>query len=99
MMKDISSKSWIKGLIGDEDNDKVMEKYFSTLVSVIVNFVIIPSFITYTAEFEDHEYKSNKNTTIIFRMFIFMVANILILPVIGFTSIKQLLEKYQDRSK
>lgn len=60
---------------------QMIATYFSPLIIIFINFVIIPFLIDISVLFEDHQRESNIQMTIIWRIFFFMLLNTLLIPI------------------
>ena len=60
---------------------QMIATYFSPLIIIFINFVIIPYLIDISVMFEDHQRESNIQMSIIWRIFFFMLLNTLLIPI------------------
>lgn len=60
---------------------QMIATYFTPLIIIFINFVIIPSLVDFSVLFEDHQRESNIQISIIWRIFFFMLLNTLLIPI------------------
>lgn len=84
---DVIKVSWVQ---------QAITTYFSPLIVILFNFVIIPSLIDLSVQFEDHRRYSGVQVTIIRRIYFFMLFNTLIFPVTATSTALVLAEKLKD---
>lgn len=75
-------KSWL--------SKNVYNNYLSSLMTMLMNVILIPFFIDIMVMIEDYHTKSQRQVAILNRNFIFMVLNSLLLPLTSLTTIKSL---------
>ena len=73
--------------------EQMFTTYFYPLIVILVNFVIIPSLIEICVSFEDHTRKSAVVSSIMKRIFIFMLLNTLLIPITSTGSVEELYDQ------
>ena len=81
---DVIKVTWVQQMI---------TTYFSPLIVILVNFVIIPCLIDFSVLYEDHRRHSGVQVSIIKRIYFFMLFNTLIFPVTATSTALVLAEK------
>ena len=76
--------------------DKFLIVYISPLVTIFINFVIIPSLIDFMVHYEDYRRKSSVQNTIIRRIYFMFFLNILLLPISETSSAIILAKKFEQ---
>ena len=74
-------KVHIENTINNEQIREMITSYFAPVVTLTINFGIIPLLIDLSSEFEDFRRKSSRQISIMNRIFFFMFINTLIIPV------------------
>lgn len=74
-------QSAIEKKIHNETIKGYVTLYFAPIITLCVNFGIIPLIIDYSCEVEDFRRKSSRQVSIMNRIFFFMIINTLIIPV------------------
>ena len=64
----------------------LVREWFAPMVTLTINFGIIPTLIDISCEFEDYRRKSSRQISIMNRIFFFMFMNTLIVPLAGSTT-------------
>ena len=74
---------------------QLVSTYFSPLIVIFINFVIIPSIIDFSVVFEDHRRESGAQVSILRRIYFFMVLNTLLIPVTETSSALLLIQQIE----
>lgn len=69
--------------------------YFTPLVTIFINFIIIPSMIDFAVHREDYQQKSSIQVTIIQRIYFFMFLNTLLIPISETSSALSIFKKFE----
>lgn len=72
-----------------------LSTYLSTYITLLVNVILIPAFIDIMVIFEDFHTKSERQRSILKRVFFFMLLNSLLLPLTGATAINVFLQQLE----
>ena len=62
-----------------------VQEWFAPMVTLTINFGVIPTLIDFSCELEDYRRKSSRQISIMNRIFFFMFMNTLIVPLAGST--------------
>ena len=62
-----------------------VQEWFAPMVTLCINFGVIPTLIDFSCELEDYRRKSSRQISIMNRIFFFMFMNTLIVPLAGST--------------
>lgn len=61
--------------------NSLIQAYFAPMITLLINFGIIPFLIDFSSEIEDFRRKSSRQISIMNRIYFFMFINTLILPI------------------
>lgn len=73
-------KGW---LAGSEYLQEFVDAYSEPTVSLVVDFLILPALVDISCLFEDFRRKSSLQISIMWRIYVFMFINTLLLPLSG----------------
>lgn len=76
---------------------QMIATYFSPLIIIFINFVIIPFLIDVSVLFEDHQRESNIQISIIWRIFFFMLLNTLLIPITEASTAQVFFQKLETK--
>jgi len=76
---------------------QLISTYFQPLIVILINFVLIPSLIELSILFEDHIRQSSVQSSIMRRIFFFMLLNTLLIPVTATSSALLLFDQLKDQ--
>ena len=77
---------------------QLIATYFSVLVIIFINFIIIPFLIDLAVMFEDHQRKSTVQMTIIWRIYFFMLLNTLLIPITESSTTQYFFQKLKNKN-
>lgn len=85
--------NWISSdMLGDQAYlSNLLPEYLAPLILVLFNSVIIPKLVDLVAYLQDHETHSGMQLTIMVLNFIFMVLNMVFIPLTNYITVKQFL--------
>lgn len=76
---------------------KLMDSYFAPLVVILVNFIIIPSLIHLFVSVEDHPLNSSIQSALLWRIYFFMLLNVLLIPITEASTALLLFKKFEEK--
>lgn len=97
MLKPI--KNAIEKKVNNETINGLIASYFAPIITLTINFGIIPFLIDFSSEREDFRRKSSRQISIMNRIYFFMFINTLILPITQTTALlffQQISSQFHD---
>ena len=74
----------------------LLSTYFAPLIVILVNFIIIPTLVNLSVSVEDHPLNSSIQSAILWRIFFFMLLNVLLIPITEATTALALFQRFED---
>ena len=82
--------------LNNETLSGYVQQYFATIVTLIINFGLIPLCIDISSEFEDYRRQSAKQVSIMDRIYFFMLVNTLLIPITASSTAMLYFKKFSD---
>jgi calcium permeable stress-gated cation channel len=74
---------------------KLLSDFFAPLIVIAINFLLIPTLIQISTLFEDHYLYSEIQHSQLWRIFFFMLLNVLLIPITEATTALALMDKFE----